>query len=293
VAEILEQYSEKWTQVDGLRVRYLHAGTGPALVLVHGLLGYSANWRHAIPLLAESYEVFTPDLPGSGLSECSRDLDCTLSAAAGRLLRFLDAVGIATCDLVGSSYGGATAVIAASQNPSRFRHLVLVSPANPWSRMGRKRLRLLQIPLIAAVFPGVSRRAGSLHGYFVRRMYGDPRRVTEEVLSSHLLPVRRPGILEHGVGIVSTWSADMRAMQAALPGISKTPTLLIWGSRDRTVDPASAIPLSRHFESAEVAIIEGTGHVPYEESPEKFDKIVLDFLAHSRSANVSSERIVT
>src|SRR5437763_13625017 len=109
VPQIPEQYSEKWVQVDGLRVRYLHSGSGPALILVHGLLGYSANWHYAIPLLAKSYEVFVPDLPGSGLSECSPDLDCTLSGAAGRLLRFLDAVGVDTCDLVGSSYGGATA----------------------------------------------------------------------------------------------------------------------------------------------------------------------------------------
>jgi pimeloyl-ACP methyl ester carboxylesterase len=293
VAEIPEQYSENWTQVNGLRVRFLHAGSGPALVLVHGLLGYSANWRYAIPLLAKSYEVFAPDLPGSGLSECSPDIDCGLSAAAGRLLRFLDVVGIDTCELVGSSYGGATAVIAASQNPSRLRHLVLVSPANPWSRIGRKRLRFLQIPLIATVFPSVSRRVGLLHGYFVRRMYGDPGRVTAEILASHLMPIRRPGILEHGVGIVRTWSADMRAMEAALDAILKIPTLLVWGSRDRTVDPASVNPLSGHFEAAEVAIIDGAGHVPYEEFPEKFARIVLDFLAHSRSANQSPERLVT
>ena len=291
--QIPEQYSEKWIQVDGLRVRYLHAGSGPALILVHGLLGYSANWRYAVPLLAKSYEVFVPDLSGSGLSECSPVLDCSLSAASARLLRFLDAVAVDTCELVGSSYGGATSVIAASVNPSRFRHLVLVSPANPWSRIGRKRLRFLQIPLFAAVFPSVSRRMGLLHGYFVRRMYGDPRRITAEILASHLLPVRRPGVLEHGVGMVRTWSADMRAMEAALPGLSKIPTLLVWGSRDRTVDPASAVPLSRHFESAEVEIIAGAGHVPYEEEPEKFAQIVLDFLAHSRSVIVGPEQVVT
>ena len=93
--------------------------------------------------------------------------------------------------------------------------------------------------------------------------------------------------------MVRTWSADMRAMEAALPGLSKIPTLLVWGSRDRTVDPASAIPLSQHFESAEVEIIDGAGHVPYEEDPEKFAQIVLDFLAQSRSANENPERVVT
>jgi pimeloyl-ACP methyl ester carboxylesterase len=285
--------SEQRIQVDGLQVRFLHSGHGTPLVLVHGLLGYSSNWRYAIPLLAQKYEVFAPDLPGSGLSECSSELDCALAPAAGRLLHFLDAVEVGSCDLVGSSYGGATAVIAAGSSGSRFRRLVLVSPANPWSRIGRKRLALLQLSRVGAIFPPVARWARPLQGYFIRRMYGDPGRVTDEILSSHLLPIRRRGILEHGVGIVRTWSADMKAMERALPSVSNIPTLLVWGGRDRTVDPASAIPLSRCFESAEVAIIEGAGHLPYEEFPEKFAQIVLDFLAHTHPAPAVSDRVVT
>jgi pimeloyl-ACP methyl ester carboxylesterase len=285
--------SEQWIQVDGLQVRFLHSGHGTPLVLVHGLLGYSSNWRYAIPLLAQKYEVFAPDLPGSGLSQCSAELDCSLAPAAGRLLRFLDAVGIGPCDLVGSSYGGATAVIAAGLGRLRFPRLVLVSPANPWSRIGRKRLALLQLPRVGAIFPPLGRWAKPLQGYFISRMYGDPGRVTDEILSSHLLPIRQRGILEHGMGIVRTWSADMKAMERALPSVASIPTLLVWGSRDRTVDPASAIPLSRCFESGELAIIEGAGHVPYEEFPEKFAQIVLDFLAHTHPARAVSDRVVT
>src|SRR5215467_11129220 len=104
-------FDENWTWVDGLSVRFLHAGSGPALVLVHGLLGYSFNWRRIIPQLAKKYEVFVPDLPGSGFSECSSQLDCNLTASARRLLGFLDAVGIRSATLVGSSYGGATCAV--------------------------------------------------------------------------------------------------------------------------------------------------------------------------------------
>jgi pimeloyl-ACP methyl ester carboxylesterase len=271
-------FSEKWINVDGLRVRYLHAGHGSPLVLVHGLLGYSANWRRVIPLFAQHYEVFTPDLPGSGLSECGNHLDCRLPAAAGRLLGFLDAVGIKQCDLIGSSYGGATALIAASLQPSRFKRLVLVSPANPWSRSGRKRLFMLRLPVVRSLFPPVGRWAGPMQRYFLRRMYGDPSLLTEETIASHLVSILRVGILEHGVGIVRTWSEDMRTMREALPNVAKLPTLLVWGSRDRTVNPASVQPLSQQFDSAQVEIIEGAGHLPYEECPEKFTQIVLNFL---------------
>src|SRR5206468_2236359 len=182
---------EESTQVDGVRMRYLRAGSGPALVLVHGLLGYSSNWRSAIPILAHTREVFAPDMPGSGFSDCPESLDGRLAAAARRLSRFLDTVGISRCDLVGSSYGGTTVWRLAALQPTRIRSLVLVSPANPWSKIGRRRLAALSIPGVGPLFPYVSRRARFLHGYFVRRMYGDPARVRPETLYSYSLPLAR------------------------------------------------------------------------------------------------------
>src|SRR5690348_7873793 len=172
-AKTPEPHSEQWTEIDHLRVRYLHAGHGPPLILLHGLLGYSFNWRKVIPALANSHEVFVPDMPGSGFSECSSELDCSLGSAARRFLKFLDVLRIQHCDLIASSYGGATAMVAASRNPSRIGRLVLVSPANPWSRIGRNRLALLRIPLVAKSFPFVGRQVKPLRRYFIRRMYGD------------------------------------------------------------------------------------------------------------------------
>src|SRR5258708_29529707 len=86
--------SEESVQVEGWRVRFWRAGSGPALVLVHGLLGYSFSWRHVIRPLASNWEVVAPDMPGSGFSECDSKIDCQLSSAANRLLKFLDAAGV-------------------------------------------------------------------------------------------------------------------------------------------------------------------------------------------------------
>src|SRR5713226_3679054 len=144
IAEPSPHPAEEWTLVDRLRIRFSHAGAGSALVLVHGLLGYWFSWRQVLPAFASRFEVFAPDLPGAGFSDCDPRLDCHLLSAAKRLLGFLDATGISSCDLVGSSYGGATALMLAALAPSRVRRLVLVSPANPWSRYGRIRLALLR-----------------------------------------------------------------------------------------------------------------------------------------------------
>ena len=120
-------FEERWAVVDGCRMRYLQSGSGPALLMVHGLLGYSFSWRFALPALV-----------GVGFSDRPPGLDCRLRAHAERLLRFLDGVGVNSCDLLGTSHGGAVAMMAAALAPERIRSLILVAPVNPWSRHGRQ-----------------------------------------------------------------------------------------------------------------------------------------------------------
>lgn len=248
------------------------------MVLVHGLLAYSFSWRFALRLLAREREVFALDMPGSGFSDLDPTLDARVDAAAGRLARFLDAVGIRNCDLVGSSFGGTTSLMLATQQPDRLRTLTLISPANPWSRIGRKRLALLHVSLLGSLFPPFARVVRPLGGYFLRRMYGDPRAVTEEAIQGYSLPLRRSGVFEHGVKIAQAWQASMAQLEQALPAAAGIPTLLIWGSKDRLVDRAS-VEVLRQKLHAQLAIMPGTGHLPYEECPGEFCQVVLRFLA--------------
>src|SRR5271168_587954 len=89
--------------LDGLSCRYQRAGSGPALLLVHGLMGYSFSWRFNIPVLARSATVYAVDLPGSGLSDRPSTMDWCLRSLGQQLLRFMDAIGVASCDLLGTS----------------------------------------------------------------------------------------------------------------------------------------------------------------------------------------------
>jgi pimeloyl-ACP methyl ester carboxylesterase len=293
-AQAVPEVSEKWLQADGLQMRFWRAGFGPAVVLVHGLLGYAFSWRRVIPILARESEVFAPDMPGAGFSECRSGLDFRLIGAARRLLAFLDAAGVDSCDLVGSSYGGSTAVMLAGMAPSRVRSLVLVSPANPWSRIGKKRLAMLKNPLIAALFPKLARAARPLHSYFVRRMWGDPRLVTQETLDGYIRPLVRPGVFEHAGKIVQSWHADMKELESTLPKIAGIPTFLVWGGKDRLVDPESAEIVAKRLTRARVGVIGGAGHLPYEEKPQKFCGMVSEFFRDVRSSDTArSARSVT
>src|SRR5579863_2820631 len=124
---------EHWTELEGHRLRFLHGGAGPPLLLVHGLLGYSFSWRLNLAALAPRATVFAPDLLGTGFSERVPGMDCSFSAIAGRLRRFLAGQGIERFDLLGNSHGGAVSMMLAAEATSSVRRLILVDTAHPWS----------------------------------------------------------------------------------------------------------------------------------------------------------------
>src|ERR1039458_7256728 len=113
---------ECWMDLDGARMRYLRAGSGPALVLLHGLLGYSFSWRYTMPALAPYATVYAPDMMGAGFSDRPGGIDHSMRGAAKRLLRFIAALGISSFDLVGTSHGGDRSLHARSGEASSALH---------------------------------------------------------------------------------------------------------------------------------------------------------------------------
>src|SRR5580704_3369308 len=130
-----EGIEECWMDFDGARMRYLRAGSGPAIILLHGLMGYSFSWRYAMPALAPHATVYALDLLGAGFSDRPK-VDHSMRATALRLLEFAQRLGLASFDLLGTSRGGAVAMSAAaeglSDEISRVRRLILVAPVNPY-----------------------------------------------------------------------------------------------------------------------------------------------------------------
>ena len=270
---------ERWTVLDGYRMRYLHSGSGPALLLVHGLMGYSFSWRYALPVLAEKATVYAVDQLGAGFSDRPSSLKCGLGASAERLLRFLDAVGVNSYDLLGTSHGGAVAMMAASLAPERVRSLILVAPVNPWSAHGRRLAPFLSSSPISWLLLRFASRLEVAHDRLLRRLYGDPRNIRAGTLEGYSAAFRIPHTLDYGLDVVRSWNHDLKDLESALPRITHIPTLLLWGSKDVAVNPASAEQLRLQFKDCRVKIFDGVGHLPYEEVPEKFNAAVVGFLA--------------
>ena len=277
---------EAYVRVDGARMRYLCAGSGPPILLVHGLLGYSFSWRFTLPFLARHATVYAVDMLGTGFSERVPGLDCSLRSMAGRLLKFVEEIGLSRFDLLGASHGGAVAMMLAAacaeQSPNseqrRVQRLILAAPVNPWSPHGQFLALLLGNSIGSTLFKATVARMNVTYGYWLSRLYGEPGKIPPGTLQGYSAPFNIPGTFDYALSVMRCWNSGLHDLESALPRIADYRTLLIWGSRDRAVDPGSAAPLQKAFRHCELVEFEGVGHLPYEEAPNEFNCAVLKFL---------------
>jgi pimeloyl-ACP methyl ester carboxylesterase len=264
------------TEIDGQQFKYLQAGSGPTLLLIHGLLGGAFCWRLNIPALSEQHTTMALDLPGFGENDAPRPLDCGMEAQAIRLCRLLEKLGLESVDVVGSSWGGAVAIFLAAMS-RKVRSLVLAAPVNPWSDFGAERIRFFSgrmgRTLLRLVMP-VSR---PLHKTALERMYGDPERIPAGTLEGYASLLMRRGRVHSILNTLRHWEHDVAALRGAIARVQAR-SLLIWGTRDGAVDLKSSEALMRVLPECERALIQGAGHLPFEETPEEFNRLVLDFL---------------
>jgi pimeloyl-ACP methyl ester carboxylesterase len=261
----------------------------PPLVLIHGLLGYSFSWRHNMEALAGEREIYAVDLLGIGYSDHPRpgSVDVGLHATAARMLEWLQALGLRNVDLLGTSHGGAVAMMMAAlerehKSGAAVGRLVLAAPANPWSHLGAMRVAFFRSNFgrwLAGLSISRSRKVRQTVGSLVlRRMYGDPTRITVETLDGYGRIVDMPGTIEYALEIVRAWKPDMRELKSRFHVLANVPTLLLWGSLDRAVAPESGYRLAANLGNARLVVMNGVGHMPYEEAAEQFNRLVLDFL---------------
>ena len=276
---------ERSLKIDGMTWRYWFAGSGPPLLLIHGFLGFSFSWRFNMEALSRYFSVYAMDLPGCGFSERPQVNGSSLSGDAEGVLRFMEELGIENADIVGSSRGGGlTMILAATASRTnrlhRIRRLVLVSPINPWSSHGKVLTRLLATTLGGLYVVHVQPRMRVIAKRYFKALYGDPARIAPGTFEGYITGVEPPGSFEHLLRILRSWHEDLAVIGESLPEISGIPTLLLWGSRDRAVYPSSIHQLQRHLKNSALVMFQGAGHMPYEEVPDEFNRVLCDFLLH-------------
>lgn len=263
-------------EVDGEKIHYSRAGTGRPLLLIHGLLGGSFCWRRNMEAFSRQHTVFAVDLPGHGESDADCRLDCSMPKQAELASSLLERLNLEEVDVAGSSWGGAIAMFLAAQN-AKVRSLVLAAPVNPWSNFGTGRIRFLNSRIGAAFLRMVWPISHPLYRIALARMYGAPRRLSAATVKGYRSQIMRPGRLNNILSTLRSWEKDVDALRAAIPKI-RARSLLIWGTRDGAVDVRSAEPLRHALPQCQLKLIQGAGHLAFEETPEEFNRLVLDFI---------------
>ena len=272
---------ECWMDFDGARMRYLRAGSGPALILLHGLMGYSFSWRYVMTALAPYRTVYAPDMLGAGFSDRPK-VDHSMRVTALRVLKFAERLRLSSFDLLGTSRGGAVAMCAAAECVDRkeptVRSLILVAPVNPYSTQGRRLAAFAGSGFGSLIVRRVLEWFPSLYPYWHGRMFGDKKKIPSDSLEGYKAPLAMPGLFDHALCIVRTWGEDLLELQVLLPKLAMIPTLLMWGSKDPAVYFSSMKPLAKFFPEGEQVVFPGVGHLPYEECAEEFNQALIQFL---------------
>jgi pimeloyl-ACP methyl ester carboxylesterase len=273
------EYESKFVDVGGTRVHYLHAGSGRPMLLIHGLVGYSGNWRNNIAALAKDASVYAIDLVNMGKSARVEGLDASLKGTAARIAAILDALGVVDADLVGHSHGGAVALTFAAMYPGRVRRLILFAPANPYSRSSDMMVRVYSTPWGVVLGRMLPYLPSPVQRMALGEMYGGPDRVTDRCLQEIVEGLRSPGTLPHVLSIIRGWFGEMARLKKTLSRVPRVPTLLVWGNNDCTVSLASGLRLKRTLRGSQLIVVRDGGHTIFEERPEEANRIMLAWLA--------------
>ncbi len=256
--------------VDGRRVAYLERpGRGPALVLLHGFAAQKDAWLDFADALPRGRRLLIPDLPGHGDSGAGPG-DYGARRLADEVGAWLAATANGPADLAGNSLGGLVATLVAAERPGLVRRLVLMDPAGVPAprRSGLDSLLATgQNPLIPTTRADYDR----LVTFVFARDPGIPG-PARDVLAAETR--ERAPFLRALFANLQGATGDLRPI---LPAVQQ-PTLVIWGERDRVLDPSAAPLWIGALPDARLALLPGVGHAPMMEAPDDTARLTSDFL---------------
>ncbi len=282
--------------VHGHQVSYRTGGSGPVVLLVHGMAGSSTSWSPILDDLATEVTYLAPDLPGHGLSAKPRG-DYSLGAQAGFLRDFMIAMECDHATVVGTSLGGGIAMQFAYQHPERVERLILVGAGGLGEEV-MPLLRVLAVPGVDVVMPivfqpivqnAIEALTGIFAGFGLK-----PDLTTRELWRSYkslVDPETRTAFVHTLRAVIDLKGQRVSAMDK-LYLAQDVPTLVIWGEDDPIIPVAHAHAAIEAMPGSQLEIMEGCGHFPYLEDPKHFAQVILDFVESTEPASLTPEDLV-
>jgi pimeloyl-ACP methyl ester carboxylesterase len=274
---------DEW-QIDlhGHRAIYRIAGSGPPVVLIHGMVNSSRHWERVALQLAEHHTVIAPDLLGHGDSATPRG-DYSLGAHAASIRDLLSAIGVERASIVGHSLGGGVAMQFFWAFPQRTERLILISSGG----LGREVSPLLR----SAALPGFSYvLAAAAHPRIVRALAGGGTQA--RAIARALRPLSQPGNREAFLQTLRS-VIDVRGQRVSAQDrlylLESMPTLIVWGERDHTIPMAHGLAAHETIPHSRFETLPRAAHFPHLEDPDGLAAILADFLATTQPARLADQ----
>lgn len=282
----------QYATLHGYRRAYRMAGTGPAVLLLHGIGDNSLAWEPLFDQLCQKFTVIAPDFLGHGFSDRPR-ADYSVSAFANGMRDLLTYLDVERVTVVGHSLGGGVAGQFAYQYPELVERLVLVgtggvtNDVNPALRalalpFSEHLLGLLSIPLVFSTFSTAARSLQSLvpaalftdNNEIVRVLERMPEKGSAEVFARTL----RSAV---------DWRGQVVTMLDRCYLSAGIPTLIVWGSDDQVIPVAHAHMLHSAVPGSRLEVFDGAGHFPFRDDPERFLDLFFSFVSATKPAVIS------
>ena len=264
----------KFIDVDGMSVHYRIEGQGPKLVLLHGSSASLHTWQGWVDSLKDSYTIISLDLPGHGLTGPHPNNLYDAISSAKFVEHFTLALGLESFALAGNSRGGNIAWNYAVLHPSKVSALILVDAAGLPSEEDIPFIfKFYQIPILKGLLSSFTPQ------FMVRDsiedVYGEPNLVTDPMVQQYHDLLLRSGNRQATVERFDP--AQFKNLYSRITEI-KTPTLILWGTKDIWILPKYAARFEALIEGSKVIMYPSLGHVPMEEAPVQTASDVRDFL---------------
>jgi len=275
----MQRAEYKRINVWGLKVRYVEAGEGPLVLLLHGLADSLLSWYCNIDALADAgYRVIAPDLPGFGDSDKPDHLEYDPNSAAEFVYDFSQSLGIERFSLVGSSTGGLISGLFALVHPEMVEKMVLVGSGGFGQRVTWLD-RVISIPVLGniAYQPLVNEKVG-----ITKCLFHCPPDILEELLPEMNRMDQLPGARTAVLRSIRS-SITLRGVRKdgyileRLKG-SEVPLMTIWGAEDKIIPVRHAEDVRRELPNSIVQVIPECGHWPQMEKPLVFNTLLIYFL---------------
>ena len=274
----------------GHRAVYRVAGSGPNLVLIHGMINSSRHWEQVAMRLAGSYRVIAPDLIGHGDAATPRG-DYSLGAHAASIRDLLTTIGVERATIVGHSLGGGVAMQFFYQFPQRTERLALISSGGLGHDVSPL-LRGAALPGSAALLRLATRPqvVGGLAAAGARlRQRGNNTGVYLQAVARALGPLQEPGsrraFLQTLRAVIDVQGQKVSARDR-LYLLGEMPTLIVWGERDRTIPLKHGLEAQQSIPNCRFETLPRAAHFPNLEDPEGLAAILDSFMATTSPAHI-------